>query len=439
MKIQTLLFMSLFASVSGVWASDLVSDVSARQRWPWSAKVDVSYIYTGENPTSVCFTATWRGQETPVDIVAVDATGTFLVTNGQHRFTWDPVAAGYGNDALVDFRVQAAVTNADPRTYLVVDLVNGGYELLSSVPEGGWTDEHKKTKMVFRRIPAGTYELGFPEQDFYTVTMVKESASTGVIAESGTPRTVTMSSDFYVAVFLTTKAQVAYITGSSSTDMTPAGHSGTYDHFRGQTLEDGRTVDWPTTGYQVTSDSWVGQLRSKVGDGLLADLPTDDQWEIAMRAGTTTFLPNGQPDTYTYETWDPFFKELFWNGATKYSGTTFTKEADPLNTEVGLKAPNSWGLYDYNVRNEAVLDWANDLEALRADKYHQLSFPKGGMDRVGPTNSIHKLRVMRGGSATGPTWCPYNYAITSRYGGSTETSVNCCYRFAIHLKPLVKE
>ena len=125
---------------SAAIAADLVTEVTARQRWPWSPKVDIAYRYDGETPTSVCFTATWRGQAEPVDIVSLDSTGTFLVKPGAHRFAWDPVAAGHGADALVDFRVTASVAAADPRTYLVVDLANGGYELLPDVPAGGWTD-----------------------------------------------------------------------------------------------------------------------------------------------------------------------------------------------------------------------------------------------------------------------------------------------------------
>lgn len=148
-------------------AEELVSDVQVSQDWPWSPKVHVAYRYNGANPTSVWFTATWQGQRESVDIVQLDATGSYLVSNGLHRLTWDPVAAGYGNVSLVDFRVEAVVTNADPRTYLVVDLVNGGYTTMATVPQGGWTDEYKTTKMVFRRVPAGTYQLGFPEADFY--------------------------------------------------------------------------------------------------------------------------------------------------------------------------------------------------------------------------------------------------------------------------------
>ncbi len=438
MNMRILFCLSLLASVSGVWASDLVSDVSARQRWPWSAKVDVSYTYTGENPTSVCFTATWRGQETPVDIVAVDATGTFLVTNGQHRFTWDPVAAGYGNDALVDFRVQAAVTNADPRTYLVVDLVNGGYELLSSVPDGGWTDEHKKTKMVFRRIPAGTYELGFPEADFYANFEAEGGWSRGV-ARSMTPRTVTLSSDYYCQVFLMTVAQKGYLFGSGNSSLVPQrGHTeGGYWQFRGEKLDDGTTVvEWPQTGYRVASGSYVDRLRTKLGGGLLADLPTQEQWEIAMRADTKTMWPSGGDVNST--------KEELTDAITRISWCRWLVGNTPYSYNLGLKDCNSWGIYDFNVvdAGEATLSYANDAAELDATtKKLRVDYPTGGLDPIGPTSSLHNARIFMGGFSYVSSMVMRELPTPKRAGidVSTGQALYCGVRFAIHLKPLVKE
>lgn len=58
-------------------------------------------------------------------------------------------------------------------TYLVVDL-SGGAEAVSysvtyldAVPPGGWTDEHKTTKLVLRRIPATTpdFTMGSPTDE----------------------------------------------------------------------------------------------------------------------------------------------------------------------------------------------------------------------------------------------------------------------------------
>ncbi len=443
MKLHTVVFLSFLSflvSVAGASASDLVSDVSARQRWPWSGKVDVTYTYTGETPTSVCFTATWKGQPTPIDIVALEATGTFLVTNGTHRFEWDPVAAGYGSQALVDFQVQAAVTNADPRTYLVVDLVNGGYELLSSVPDGGWTTEHKQTKMVFRRIPAGTYELGFPKEDFFQLEA--ENGWSRGVGLGMTPRTVTLSSDYYYQIFLTTVAQKQYLQGYVNGSFVPLrGHDqGGYWQFRGKTLDDGETVvDWPHTGYRVASDSYVGELRAKLGGGLLLDLPTQEQWEIAMRAGTKTIWPNGGDANSTTEELNAFINQISW--CRWVDGVNAT----PYSHDVGLKACNAWGIYDFNVvdAGEATLSYANDAaEPDATTKKLRVDYPTGGLDPIGPTSSLHKARIFMGGFSylsSGPVMRELPTPKRAGVEVSEGQSIYCGARFAIYLKPLVRE
>lgn len=47
------------------FAASTVSDVVARQRWPWNGKVDIDYTVTGDK-TDIDFYATWDGQTTPV-------------------------------------------------------------------------------------------------------------------------------------------------------------------------------------------------------------------------------------------------------------------------------------------------------------------------------------------------------------------------------------
>ncbi len=62
-----------------------------------------------------------------------------------------------------------ALTGSAP--YMVVDLSGGVDALsypvtyLSSVPEGGWDDEYKTTKLVLRLIPPGTFMMGSPSDE----------------------------------------------------------------------------------------------------------------------------------------------------------------------------------------------------------------------------------------------------------------------------------
>ena len=432
------LVMSFFVAVcAGAVCADeaTVSVVSVRPRWPWSPKVDVVYDYSGEAPGSVRLTATWRGQAEPVDLVGLETTGAFLVTNGRHRVSWDPVAAGVGDKTLVDFRVQAAAVADDPRTYLVVDLVNGGYETLSAVPEGGWTDVHKTTKMVFRRIPAGTYALGYPMADFFQLEA--ENGWSRPVAQGMAPRTVTLTSDFYHQVFLTTVAQAAALQGLSSAVTNPKReHTEGYALFRGATLDDGTTaVDWPATGYSVAADSLVGKLRQKLGGGLLADLPTQEQWEIAMRAGTDTLWPSGGSPDCTAEELTNAVHAISW--CKWIDGTPLA-----YNRAVGLKQANRWGVYDFNVLYEATLSWANDAEAItHTDKKSlNVAFPSGGLDPLGPAASCHEARIFMGGDSNGSGLTFRNLATSARTGVSVTGSpaLYCGLRFAIHLAPLVR-
>lgn len=437
MKHLIVLGLSLFC-LGAVCADETsIVDIAVRQRWPWSPKVDVTYRYDGEAPTSVCFTATWRGQDTPVNIVSCDSTGTFLVKPGAHRFAWDPVAAGHGADALVDFRVEASVVAADPRTYLVADLANGGYELLPDVPAGGWTDAHKTSKMVFRRIPAGTYQLGYPEDDFYRLEA--ESGWSRPVARSMMPRTVTLSSDYYCAIFLTTASQLTYLRDDSTklTAKTPQRSHVNYAAFRGATLADGVTaVDWPNTGHAVAADSFVGLLRAKLGGKLLADLPTQEQWEIAMRAETATLWPSGGSPADTAEELTNALHAISW--------CRWIDGDLPYSHDVGLKACNAWGLYDFNVvdQGEVTLSYANDAaEITHPDKKTlDVSYPVGGLDPIGPASSIHAARIFMGGCTYGSDLTFRIVSTPARTGldVSTGETLYCGVRFVINLKPLVE-
>ncbi len=421
-------------AMASIAEASLVTNVAVRQRWPWSDKVDIDYIYTGTCTTSLSFKATWQGQTEPTNLVSVKSAGAFAVEPGQGRFEWDPVAAGFGSKTLLDFKVDVQPVN-DPRTYLVMDLVNGGYSFLADVPAGGWTSDHKLTNMVFRRIPAGSYSLGMDTEEQFS--FISENGVTRPIVQGGAARTVTITSDFYLQIFATTSGQITYFNGNQShnTSLTPTWTLNNYELLRGETLDDGETaIDWPTTGYQVASTSFVGRLRTlsaQTGqDEILIDLPTDAQWEVGMRAGTTTVWPNGGTGDTTTEEFQTLAAELFW---AKSLG-----DEVPTYYEVGLKAPNRWGLYDYNIFYEPTLDWANDKEALTSSGYYDLGFPTGGVNPVGPSSSNHGLRVFRGGAANGSTWAMYNFITTRRTGVVTTTvPLYTVQRFAIHLKPLV--
>ena len=447
MKLRTLIAsLSVFAAFAACAEDSLIQNVAVRQLWPWSGKVNIDYYYAGDTATSVTFTATWKGQDTPVDLVGLTDSGAFNVSRGQHRFEWDPAAAGYGDATLYDFKVEVK-PGADSRTYLVLDLANGGYTFLSAVPEGGWTDEYKKTKMVFRPTPAGTYTLAQDPTDLYALNGGSKFSGTSAAAarsDSSSIRTVMLSSDFYFAIFPLTGRQYTCLRGNTGGNTTPQyfipATAGGGNIIRGEFLDDGTTsVDWPNTGYSVNSQSLVGLARalsSQTGQAeLRIDLATDAQWEIAARCGTATFYPNGGTTANTLDE----LKDLY----SAIANVKYDTGKSSWENPVGQKAPNPWGIYDFYVRGEVVLDWANNSGYYGTGTYPNLSKNLvAGLDPVGPTSEPQKnLRVRRGTESNQTGYDATALATTFIAGRNgleiSSAQYNGCVRFAIHLKPLV--
>ena len=243
--------------------------------------------------------------------------------------------------------------------YCVIDLSGGpsakAYPVvaLGAEPEGGWTDEYKTTKLVLRRIDAGTFTMGagelYPNQ----------------------PHQVTLTKPFYTGVFEVTQKQYELVMGANPSsykgDMRPVDKV-SYNMIRGTSAG----TSWPANN-AVDATSFLGKLRAKTGLGL--DLPTEAQWEYACRAGTTGDFNNGGmlEDSEEMVRWS----HNYGDGKGGYSDA---------HTVVGSYLPNAWGLYDMhgNVR-EWCLDWYEEPLSAATD-------PKGAASGT--------RRVVRGGSWT---------------------------------------
>ena len=224
--------------------------------------------------------------------------------------------------------------------YLVIDLSEGAsassypISYLGAVPSSGWTEDYKTTKLVLRRISAGTYKMQ-------------------------TTSNVTLTKPFYMAVFEVTQKQWTLVMGSNPSssygDMLPV-DTVSYDMIRGSS----NGAKWPSAS-AVDSDSFVGKLRARTGHDF--DLPTEAQWEYACRAGTTT----------TY----------YWGDSMNGNYAWYANNSSIKSHIVGTKAPNAWGLYDMSGNVwERCLDW-----------YGTLSY---GTDPKGASSG--SFRVYRGGS-----------------------------------------
>ena len=400
---KILCLLSVLSLLSGK-AVTTVSDVIVNQRWPWSEKVDVDFTLTGEK-ADVDVTATWDGQASPVLI------GTaFDATSGLNRVTWDPTATPWAGLTLTGFSVTLTPASAAAHAYLVIDLQDGGvsYRAAPDGADGKWSDAYKTTKMVFRRIPAGTYTNGI---DSAALTKMN-GGSTPSIAGAVREREVTFTSDCYVGVFQMTGGQYNRMmeeTKYSGGDLfTPAQVS--YDALRGSTAEG---VDWPATKYAVASNSVVAKLRAKVGENLMVDLCEDEQWEIAARAGVRTYWTNGGVIDEDAGVWTNYVNDIaIW----KRNSTM----------GVGCKEPNPWGLYD-TVGN--LREWTLDKTAVISGGTVDTT-PR--TDPVGPETGAH--RVYRGWiMQVNPPLC---YMVPANRNDAPPDTPTVSVRFCIHLNPL---
>ena len=400
---------ALILSVSlPVFAETAISHIVVNQRWPWSEKVDVDFVLSGA-ANDVEVTATWDAHPSPYRLGTL-----FAAAPGQHRLTWDPASSPFRGQTLTGFSVSVSNAAASAHNYIVVDLVNGGYEFMAEPPSGGWTAEHKSSKMVFRRIPAGTYTLGEPVETFSHLNHYNPGS---VTTTNCNRRTVTFTSDFYVAIYKYTEAQHDCLSsGTAGTAYIPKTLS--YNDLRGEKSE--ASGDWPTTGYKVAAESVVAKLRAKAGADLAVDLCEEEQWEVAARANTTTFWPTGGTidDSFTTHT-NQVNGFIAWYG-----------NGGSVSTEVGARNDNGWGLYDIvGLAGEWTLDTARNT----GTSTPLLGLPDTSTDPTGVEG--WSLRIIKSANGNGNNTALYDLLPCRRQMASPELA-NYSTRFCIHLKPL---
>lgn len=421
-------FVLAFAACAAFADTPTVTDVAARQRWPWSPKVDIDFTLVSEKSCDVEIAATWQGQTVPVRLDAGMTESLFCVEPGVHHMSWDPAKAGLADRDLVDFKVTVTPKTFEDRLYLVLDLIDGSYTYLSEVPQGGWAQfPYKNRKMVFRRIPAGTYALGYDAGSLDNYMGTLGSAEIGYIKQTMRSRTGTWTSDFYMGIHIMTIAQsLAIQNGEESFDpnyLTPT--SPTYVALRGDKDTDG--VNWPLTKFKVSPTSTLGKLRAKIDGSLMVDLPTDMQWEIAARANTTTFYPNGGTTANTSDELYAIYDSIAWS----------SRNNGGVGKEVGTRDATPWGLYDVcGNGNNWVLDVQRGWEVDGRSNYPEYDDSDSGIDQVG--KSIANGNQYQYHTVRGTSWNTSPLAKTFvglRRAYKADAVYMGCARFCIHLKP----
>ena len=86
----------------GAMAETTLSHVLVNQRWPWSEKVDVDFVLSGET-SDVEVMATWDAHPEPYRLGTL-----FSAAPGQNRFTWNPTNSPFAGQTLTGFKIGRA-------------------------------------------------------------------------------------------------------------------------------------------------------------------------------------------------------------------------------------------------------------------------------------------------------------------------------------------
>lgn len=273
------------------------------------------------------------------------------------------------------FRVICRTEQLDKKAlYMVVDL--------STVMEGKYTvsfyherpgdleknPQYKKTHLVLRRVPAGNFLMGSPENEVGR-------------DPDETLHRVHITADYYIGIYPVSQGQWECVMGAQPS----AGEKNQSYPVESVTWDEVRGGFWPVN-LQLEggkSQSLCSELTAKTG--LSFDLPTEAQWEYACRAGTNSAYYNGtecQNGERGENQQDKNLEEIAWYGG---NWNFELQSKDPQRRRVGQKEPNQWGLYDMHGQVwEYCLDWYAPYSQ------HDLVDPKGPLSG--------QKRVVRGGS-----------------------------------------
>jgi len=383
-----------------------VSDLTVRQNWPWDGDVSIDFILSGEGVSDVSLTATWDGQAEPYDLTRDGAiAGTvWNRTAGACHFVWSPEKAGFANRALTNFRVDVTCATAAERTYLVIDLETGDVTYSAQQPADFPCADYRTTKMLFRRVTAGTFTMGC---DKATQTKLGYNDTRAPL------HTVTLTSDYYIGVYPVTECQWNLCEkGTKDTSKTKPMGGRSFNDMRG-TLDENGSIDWWTTRFAVGTNGWLKTVRARTKNRFVIDLPLEAQWECMARAGASTIWSSGGTSENTVDELKAFLDQVAWYGDN--SGAALH--------EVGTKAGNAWGIYDTcgNV-HELCLDHSGSYAA--------------GSSVTDPIGASAGQPQRRGGSFSLTHWSTYDactpFYRTTLDPASRWNDAGC--RLCIHLK-----
>lgn len=297
--------------------------------------------------------------------------------------------------------------------YCVIDLSTKSnvnyYVSAEAVPLGVTNDIYKTTKLVLRRVHAKGVQF-----------RMGTAANMTYYNSLEIPHRVTFTNDYYLGIYPFTQKQVKLCwpnypwtpqpADRADSDMRPSNKFGNYGILRGDVM-------LSPDSHKTRQDSNNGVFRRCTDlTGVLVDLPTEQQWEFACRAGDdVSYFENDIAANIGKYAW--------------HSGNV----PDQYPQAVGQKEPNAWGFYDMlgNVL-EACLDYYYTGTTTYSDGSDVLE----SCGYISGTEERSRECVYRGGCYLSTS--SHRYAARDKYWRS-ESGTQHGYRLWAPVQAYVKE
>ena len=273
----------------------------------------------------------------------VDETGACTIAGGTEPYS--AISSSTATAAAVSIDGSTLYVTGASEGNATIDVTDSAGDLATvSVTVGGSAlpTYTNSLGMTFVLLPAWMFTMGSPEDE--------PERDSGEIQHQ-----VTLTQPFYMQQTEVTQGQWEAVMGSNPSD---------YSGCPNCPVEG---VSWDD------AQDYIVQMNL-LGEGTYS-LPTEAQWEYAVRAGSTTAFYNGDM-TGSSCGYDPNLDVIGW----------YCYNDEGQTSQVAQKTPNAWGLYDMSGN---VREWCQDWYG---EDYYSSS---AVTDPAGPSSG--RTRVWRGG------------------------------------------
>ncbi|MBR1870603.1 MAG: SUMF1/EgtB/PvdO family nonheme iron enzyme [Kiritimatiellae bacterium] len=311
-------------------AAPVVEITSVQQQYPWTNTVDITYTSTGVADANTYYVV-FKAHDADGKEIGVITNDLKISQGSSWVAQWQPpFNVRYENCTMTPY-----VYKGGQDDYMIVDLETWqvAYEGMSTQAASNEkynTPDYKTKKLVLRKISAGVYTNGWNQ--------TKNS-----YMGSNSPHEVKIPKPYYMGIFKLTEGQYKRIMSDSTADTALPKVSVSNTGLRGGA----GAGSAPQSGFFFELGKKLAAKGFDIGEGF--DLPTEEMWEIAARAGVRTCHLWG--DTWN-DNWSKYIQSS-------------------THVAVGGKLPNNWGLYDVmgnvwdrcrDVGREVSTDLANYAE-----------------------------------------------------------------------------